>query len=270
MKIYALVGESGTGKSYNAIAIAEKYNADYIIDDGLLISQGKVVAGSSAKKESCIIAAVKRAIFEDEASRMQMRSAIEESSPVGILILGTSDRMVQKIRTRLELPEFEQIIHIEDVASAEDIAKARLMRQGQGKHVIPVPAPEIRKTFSGYFLDALRVFRKNSQFADNPEEKSIVRPSYSYRGEFVINDTVLCTLASYEASRCTGVDRIVRVSLDKSESNVIFNIDVVLSYGVDIKECSGDIINRVKQSIEEYTSVYTDAVNVTVKSLSVK
>lgn len=270
MKIYALVGESGTGKSYNAISLAEKYNADYIIDDGLLISRGKVVAGSSAKKESCIISAVKRAIFEDESSREEMRSVIQGCKPCGILILGTSDRMVEKIRTRLELPEFDEIIRIENVATADDIAKARLMRQGQGKHVIPVPAPEIRKTFSGYFLDALRVFRKNSQFADKPEEKSIVRPSYSYRGDFAINDTVLCTLASYEASRCSGVERIARILVDKSDSNVIFNIDVVLGYGVDIKECCSDIIECIKVSMEKYASIYTDAVNVTVKSLVVK
>ena len=35
--VYALVGESGTGKSFRSKLLAEKYGIDYIIDDGLLI-----------------------------------------------------------------------------------------------------------------------------------------------------------------------------------------------------------------------------------------
>ena len=45
MKIYALIGESGTGKSYNAINLAAKYKLDYIIDDGILIHKNKIIAG---------------------------------------------------------------------------------------------------------------------------------------------------------------------------------------------------------------------------------
>ena len=266
MKTYALYGESGTGKSYNALSVAQQCDAECIIDDGLLISNNKVLAGSSAKKESCIIAAVKRAIFETESSREEMKTAIKECNPHGILILGTSIKMVEKIRKRLELPEFSKVIHIEQVSTPEDISKAKLIRQGQGKHVVPVPAMEIRKTFSGYFLDPLRVFRKNAN-TETCEDKSIVRPSYSYLGDFMINDTVLCTLASYEVTKCDGVERIQRVSVDKTDNNVFFNVDVVLNYGVNIKETSQNIINCVKESIEKYASVYTDVVNVNVKSL---
>jgi len=50
VEIFALVGESGTGKSYKAILVAHKYNISYIIDDGLLIRKDKILAGHSAKK----------------------------------------------------------------------------------------------------------------------------------------------------------------------------------------------------------------------------
>ncbi len=269
MKTYALVGESGTGKSYNSIGLAEKYNLSHIIDDGLLISGNKIVAGTSAKKEPSIVAAVKRAIFYDEYSRNQVKEAIERVSPGGILVLGTSTKMVEKIRTALSLPEYSKIIRIEDICSEDEITKAKITRQSQGKHVIPVPVMEIRKTFSGYFLDPLRVFRKSANM-DLCEDKSIVRPSYSYLGDFVINDTVLCTLASYEASRCEGVSRVSRISVTKTSANVVFNVEVVLEYGVDIKKCSEEIIFRIKDSVEKYASVYTDFVNLTVKSLNMK
>ena len=36
MKAYALIGESGSGKSYNSITIAAKYGLNYIVDDDII------------------------------------------------------------------------------------------------------------------------------------------------------------------------------------------------------------------------------------------
>ncbi len=58
MEIFALIGESGTGKSYKALLTAHKYNIDYIIDDGLLIRKDKILAGHSAKKDKNRIQAI--------------------------------------------------------------------------------------------------------------------------------------------------------------------------------------------------------------------
>ena len=266
MVTYALVGDSGTGKSYNSINIAARHNLEYIIDDGILIHKNKVVAGYSAKKEETIVGAVKRAVFTYDDHCSEVKEAIINNNVEGILVLGTSVKMVEKIRTRLDLPEYTQIIAIEDVVTSEEITKAKFTRQNQGKHVIPVPVMEIKKTFSGYFLDPLKPFRKSTHIA-RTEDKSIVRPTYSYMGEFSINDTVLCTLASYEASKCEGVEKINRISVDKDGTMVIFNVDAVLSYGVNIRECAESIKRCIKESIEKYASVYTDIVNVSVRYL---
>ena len=40
--VFALVGESGTGKSFRAKLLAEKYGITAIIDDGLLIQNDKI------------------------------------------------------------------------------------------------------------------------------------------------------------------------------------------------------------------------------------
>ena len=50
MEVFALIGESGTGKSYKSILVADNNGIDTIIDDGLLIKDGKKLAGSSAKR----------------------------------------------------------------------------------------------------------------------------------------------------------------------------------------------------------------------------
>ena len=57
MDVIALVGPSGTGKSHRALLVANQYKADIIIDDGLLIKDGKIIAGSAAKKEKSRIMA---------------------------------------------------------------------------------------------------------------------------------------------------------------------------------------------------------------------
>ena len=57
MDVIALVGPSGTGKSHRALLVAHKHQADAIIDDGILIKDGKIVGGHSAKKEKSRIMA---------------------------------------------------------------------------------------------------------------------------------------------------------------------------------------------------------------------
>ena len=44
MDVIALVGPSGTGKSHRALLVAHQYGADAIIDDGILIRDGKIIA----------------------------------------------------------------------------------------------------------------------------------------------------------------------------------------------------------------------------------
>ena len=50
MEIISFTGKSGTGKSYQAVGLSRRLRADAIIDDGLLIYKGQIVAGTSAKK----------------------------------------------------------------------------------------------------------------------------------------------------------------------------------------------------------------------------
>ena len=62
IKVYAFVGPSGTGKSYRAQMVGSENNINYIIDDGLLINENNVVAGTSAKKAPTKIETVKELV----------------------------------------------------------------------------------------------------------------------------------------------------------------------------------------------------------------
>ena len=180
VKTYAFVGPSGTGKSYRAQMVAGEKDIEYIIDDGLLIKGNEVIAGISAKKAPTKIETVKNALFQDDAKRDEMIKAIKKERPRSILILGTSDGMVEKIAKNLNIAPIIETTYIQDVATEEEMETARRTRVTQGKHVIPVPTFAIKKDFSGYLLDPLQIFKSKGKGKEPyMDEKSIIRPTFS-------------------------------------------------------------------------------------------
>ena len=163
MKVYAFVGPSGTGKSYRAQMVAGEKDTHFIIDDGLLIKDNEVVAEKTDKKATTKVATVKHALFYEEEEKQEIIKAFKKYKPDKILILGTSDGMVQKIASNLGLPQIKETIYIQDVATKQEMETARRIRVTEGKHVIPVPTFEIKKDFSGYLLDPLQIFKSKGK-----------------------------------------------------------------------------------------------------------
>ena len=270
MKTYGFSGKSGCGKSYRALSVAAEYGLRLIVDDGLLICDGKVLAGKSAKKERHPYASTLRAIFNDENHADEVREAIKQSGEESILVLGTSERMVNLIAERIGVAPVEKHIHIEDVASQREIKKANEMRTKYGKHVIPVPTFEIKRTFSGYLLDPLTSIRKLADgYLDKntPKERTVVRPKYGYRGDFEISDMVLCQIAKYEAAKIDGVHNIIKSVYYHNEGRNEIRVDISLNYGVDIKKTCMNIQSRIIKAIDFSCSVYIDNVSVNVIKL---
>lgn len=270
MRTVGFSGKSGCGKSYRALSVAAEYNLKLIVDDGLLIYDGKVLAGKSAKKERHPYASTLRAIFNDDNHANEVADAIKKSGEDSILILGTSERMVNLIAERIGVAPVDKHIHIEDVANGEEIKKANEMRLRYGKHVIPVPTFEIKRTFSGYLLDPLTSIKKLADgFVDKnaPKERTIVRPQYGYRGDFEISDTVLCQIAKYETKRIEGVHDVLKTVYYHNNGGNEIRVDVSLVYGVDIKKVCTAIQSRVIKAIDDVSFIYIDNVTVNVIKL---
>lgn len=215
IKVYAFVGPSGTGKSYRAQMVASEKNIEFIIDDGLLINNNRVVAGESAKKAPTKIETVKHALFYTEEEKKEIVNALKKYKPQSILILGTSDGMVQKIAANLGLPEISETIYITDVATEQEMETARRIRVTEGKHVIPVPTFEIKKDFSGYLLDPLQIFKSKGK-GQKPyiSEKSIIRPTFSYLGNFTISDTVFRQIVEYLSSKTPAIYKVLKTRVN--------------------------------------------------------
>ncbi len=268
MKVYALVGPSGTGKSHKASMVTRDMGITHLIDDGLLISENRVVAGSSAKKEQTKLASVRHALFTNEDHRKDVIRAIKTKKVESILILGTSDKMVRNIVEKLNLPEIERTIYIQDIADEDEIKLALSSRKDKGKHVIPVPTFEIKKDFSGYLLDPLHVFRKKGRNKYVSEgSKTIVRPTFSYLGSYTISNNTLFQIARHTADKVPGFESISRFRVINKEGGISIEMFVVVNYEYTIINTLKEIQKGVADTLEKLTSLHLTSLDITVRSI---
>ena len=270
IKVYAFVGPSGTGKSYRAQMVASQKDVHFIIDDGLLIKDNEVIAGESAKKAETKVATVKHALFYNDDEKEAIIKAFKKYKPESILILGTSDGMVQKIAANLGLPEISETTYIADVATEEEMKMARKIRVTEGKHVIPVPTFEIKKDFSGYLLDPLQIFKSNGK-GQKPyiSEKSIIRPTFSYMGNFTISDLVFRQIIEYLAVKTPAIYKILKTRVENYGEGVKIYMEVTIMYGFNVFDGLKSFKEKAKKEIEKLTAMNVVELDVIAKNIYV-
>ncbi len=271
MRVVGFIGPSGTGKSHRATWVARERGIEFIIDDGLLIRGNRIVAGKSAKRETTKIGSIKCALFNDQSHADDVKSAINLYKPAAILILGTSDGMVENIAKRLDIGPVTEKILITEVASEFEIKQARMTRQEQGKHVIPVPTFEVKKDFSGYFLDALQIFRRKGKGSYQlVGEKTVVRPTFSYLGKYTISDYTIYQIIEYVVSQINGISRISRFRAENHPHGIYVEMDLVLVYGYIIRPLLQEVQLKVREEIDKLTALNIISLNLYAKSLVVE
>lgn len=275
MEVVAFVGPSGTGKSHRAIGVAFENKCDAIIDDGLLIKGTKILAGTSAKNEDNRVQAVKRAIFTDPEHARVVREALHnpENDVQRLLIIATSDKMILKIVAKLEVPKPIRTVYISDIATKEEIKKARYSRLHDGKHIVPVPSVELKPHFTGYFADLpYNIFSKDRKQA-NASDRSIVRPAFSFYGKLLVADDAIYDIVRLVADDTDGVAALRRARLRRRSDNskgLVIRIEVVLYYGEKIQLITKRLQAHIKQKVEYMTAMTVKNVDVSVRSLQVK
>jgi hypothetical protein len=139
----ALIGRSGTGKSFRAHLIAEKHDVDIIIDDGLIIAQRAILYGRSSKSDHDLLSAVRHALFEETGQCREARRCLQATGFRRALIVGTSTEMVNRIAHNLRLPRPTEVFDIRDLATGEELAAARRKRR-RGAHSLPLPPVTVK------------------------------------------------------------------------------------------------------------------------------
>ncbi|MBQ9707759.1 MAG: Asp23/Gls24 family envelope stress response protein [Firmicutes bacterium] len=254
MKIYALIGKSGTGKSFQAVNLCKRLKIESIIDDGLFIAGNRVVAGISAKRQPTKVGAVKTALFHKDEHMEEVRAAIAKTRPDSLLIIGTSDGMVETIAARLGIEEIDERIYIEDITTEEERAVADVQRHKLGKHVIPAPTFQLKHQFSGYFMPPVKILLKEWGSLREASEKSVVRPTYSYMGDYRISDKVFADIVECLRIETKDVMEIIRSSFAQVQEGLEVELAVNMRYGVNLEEAGINFQQRIVDIIEDMTS----------------
>lgn len=266
MEVYALVGSSGTGKSYKALEFAYENDIDYIIDDGILIYRNKVLAGISAKQAKTTVEAVKRAIFYNLEHRQKVREVIEKEKINKILVIGTSKKMINQIVDRLSIGKVYKFINIQDISTKDEIEIAKQSRK-EGNHVIPVPAVEIKNMTSGLSINPLkRLFRKGNNINMVVLEKTIIRPTFSYIGKVYIDADVIKQIIEYEVYNFGSIDRINKINIENC--NNFMNIFVSININdLEVIKKIESMQQIIKKSIERMTLVNVQKIYINIHKI---
>ncbi|NLC76285.1 MAG: Asp23/Gls24 family envelope stress response protein [Clostridia bacterium] len=274
MRVIALVGPSGTGKSHRALVVAHDYGAEVLIDDGLLIKDHNILAGISAKKQATAIGAIKAALFTDQEHAEQVKQELARIAPNCLLVLGTSREMVDRIAARLELPKPDLYLSIEDVATQREIRQAQRIRQHFGKHVIPAPTVAVKPRLSGVLTDPLHVqFPKKHQVGRNSRfwvSQSVVRPTFNYYGKFYIANTAIQEIIKGVAQDFPEVNKVQHILIENVTQGTVISMDLTVCYGKPLPPLLRALQNRVKEVLEHMTALHICQVNIFVMKLLVQ
>jgi uncharacterized alkaline shock family protein YloU len=272
IKVFALVGKSGTGKSFRARLVMEKHNIEMMIDDGLLIKGDKILAGKSAKRENAYLSAVKTALFTEKSHRKEVKAALERQHFKRILIIGTSERMVRKIAKTLGLPEPspKRMIQIEDIATTEEIDTAINHRRLQGRHVIPVPTIEVKRTYPQVMTDSVKLFfRRGLNVFKKPNvfEKTVVRPEFSKKGSVSISESALSQMIMHCIDEYSPGLRIGRVTVKHDHRGYRFDVYVNVPYNLQLSGSIHGLQQYIIDHIERFTGVIIDELNIIIDNV---
>lgn len=284
--VFAFHGPSGTGKSFRAKLVAQQYGIKAIIDDGLLIHDDEILAGKSAKLEKNYMGAVRTALFDDKEHRDSVARAIQKNRIKKVLILGTSEKMVNKIAVRLQLPLPEKYIRIEEISTPEQMEEARRSRQIEGKHVIPVRAYEVKnQSTSKIFYDSIRVStaknkiiakilskflgKSDSSPSQNTKlfEKSLVRPAFSQQERKECSHAVLAQMTMSFIGEFNEHVRIKKLTVKNEKNGYTFIMTVDVPLGKELTQISEELKSFVIEMIEKKLKLRIEDVYIVIDKL---
>jgi len=267
MEIISFTGKSGTGKSFNAARVCRMNNIEAIIDDGLLIYKGAIVAGRSAKRCSSKAAAMRTALFDNEEHRKEVQDKLAEISPARLMVIGTSDHMVDWITDALGLHRADRRMYITDVTTENEREIAGKSRNEDGEHAIPVPMAQIKRDFAGYFINPMR-FLRSMTMEGGDSDRTVVRPTFSYRGKFEISEQVIEDIINIAAEKHKGCFHVLNFYHNANAANFNVIIDVRIRKIPGISRHCILFQKEVCNVIEKMTSFSIGNVNIQITDIA--
>ena len=267
IEIIAFVGPAGTGKSHRATHVARQNGTDIIIDDGLLISRGRILAGRSAKSEINRLRAIKRAIFEYPDHRDEVKNYLADNPPKKLMILATSEGMIHKITSRLGLNDPSKIINIEDISSPREIEAALRERHEKKQHVVPVARAQIEHNFAGKLVSQIRAFFSKGRDKDEASN-TIVKPLFSFNGKVTIGTEAILAMCRKLLELRNHVKRIRNIEFETFDDKIELNIEIDLTLANhSALSIARTLQRKIRMGLSYFTGMDVRQVNIRVNEI---
>ena len=266
IQVYAFVGPAGTGKSHRATHVAKQNGIDYIIDDGLVISRGRILAGRSAKSEINRLRAIRRAIFDYQEHRDEVVNFLVKHPPEKLMILATSEDMTAKIIARLGLNEPVRTIYITDVSTGAEIEAALRERREKKQHVVPVAKAQIQQNFAGKLVSQIRGFFRGRDRNEN--SNTIVKPLFSFNGKVTIEADAILDLCRRLLELRDHVRKIREIDLQTYDDKIELSVELDLQLGnMSALSIAKTLQRKLRMGLSYFTGMEIKQVNIRVNEI---
>ena len=103
-------------------------------------------------------------------------------------------------------------------------------------------------------------------------EKSIIRPTFSYMGNFTISDSVFRQIIDCVVDKIKEVHKISRCIIKKNneqdDGGVYIYIEVVINFGFNVNEAMGKLKHKIIKEIENLTAMNVKNIEIVVKGVN--
>ncbi|WP_299079228.1 isopentenyl transferase family protein [uncultured Fretibacterium sp.] len=265
IEVYAFVGPAGTGKSQRASQVARQHGIDLIVDDGLVVSRGRIMAGRSAKSEGNMVRAIRRALFEYPAHRAEVLGFLEGRAPCRLMLLATSEGMMRKIVAKLGLSDPVKIIGITDVATQEEIDNALRERREKKQHVVPVARTQIQRNFAGKLVSQLKDLFKSR---DRDDGRTIVKPPFSFDGHVTIGREAILEMCRRLVVIGDHVRKVHEIELETDDDSLEVNLAIDVRLGSRSALLIARLLQRkISVGLSYFTGMDVRKVNVRIHEI---
>ena len=179
-----------------------------------------------------------------------------------------------------------------EATTEEERQIAYHFRNDEGEHVIPAPVGQLRRDFAGYFMDPMSLWRKAVAQAEKtsdaisreglgstllqsliPEPSgqvagTVVRPTYSYMGDFLISDRVITDIAECVMKEVDGVTGVLGVIETTSPESMELYAIITVRKAPGAMAAAERFQERLAEAVEEMTAFNVVRTDVEVRGLT--
>ena len=230
MEVYALIGASGTGKSHNANSVMQDYGIDMMIDDGLLIRDGKKMIDKITAALN--LPSVKYKIFIQDIVTPEQIELAQSMRREGKHVIP-----LPSIEVKKDLPNY-WIDSIRSFVTKKNKDKSK----GKDKE-----------------KDA-----DNDKSRVSSEDKCIVRPRFSQLGRLTISENAIEQIVRHNLLKQNEFDGAAKIHVDMNEFGVSIYCEMKIKFGIPMQQAIEHFQIATIRDLDEMTNLSVGRIDVRI------